>query len=536
VVRIIPNAPDSAAFSATASSGVSSTRYGGIGGDIAAMINVPLLKGRAALRYVGYATREAGYIDDPSRNLRDINSSRVTGQRLALRLDDLGGWLIDIGAVTQDIGSDDGQYTLRGDPPLVRNSALAQPFQNDYDLVYLTAKRRLFGQDLTSTTSLIWHNLLSVFDATAFDGSDGTQRFEERNNITLISHETRLSGGGVRKPWVAGFSGVYNVNRLSRSLGPPDAPVQFTGVRNRQLEFSLFGQASRPISSALTLTAGGRLTLADGAGRLLDAPTNEDLSTQARVRFAATTALDWQVTPTLSTFLNYQQGFRPGGFAVSQTATGTQGQEFQSDDLSQIELGFRWNSKDKDALSVRLAFFAVDWNQIQADLIDSSGLPNTVNIGSGTIQGVDSEISWRLSPSILLTGSIFFNESYLDGTATTDPTTLPNIPHKGGRIAAQWRTTLAPNVMLTGTASLRVVGESSLGAGLQSTVSQGNYIVAGLGARLETGRFGVSLDIANLGDARSNTFAFGNPFGLNRQDQVTPLRPRTIRLGLDMRF
>lgn len=194
------------------------------------------------------------------------------------------------------------------------------------------------------------------------------------------------------------------------------------------------------------------------------------------------------------------------------------------------------DSEDKDALSIRLAFFAVDSNQIQADLIDSSGLPSTINIGSGTIQGIDSENNRRLSPSIMLTWSIFFNESYLDGTESTDPTTLPNIPHKGGRIAAQWRTTLAPNVLLTGDASLRVVGESSLGAGLQSTVSQGNYVVAGLGARLDFCRFGVSLDIANLGDARANTFAFGNPFGLNRQDQVTPLRPRTIRLGLDMRF
>jgi outer membrane receptor protein involved in Fe transport len=541
VVRLIPNAPDSERFGATGSSGISSTRFGGIGGDIAAMINVPLFKGRAALRYVGYATREAGYIDDPSRKLRDINSSRVTGQRLAMRFNDLAGWTIDIGAVTQDIGSDDGQYTLRGDPPLVRNSALSQPFQNDYDLVYLTAKRRLFGQDFTSTTSAVWHNLLSVFDATAFDGSQVPQRFKEANNITFISHETRLSGGGLRKPWVAGLSGIYNVNQLSRSLGPLDAPKQFVGVHNRQLEFSLFGQASRPISSALTATVGGRLTLADGAGRLLDADSIDvELSTQPRIRFAATTALDWQITPAFSTYLNYQQGFRPGGFAISQASTGTQGQEFKSDDLSQVELGIRWNSKDEDTLSIRFALFAVDWNQIQADLIDNSGLPNTVNIGGGKIQGVDSEINWRLSPSIMLTASVFFNESYLDGTpagsGTMDPTTLPNIPQKGARLSAQWRTTLARNVLLTGNASLRVVGKSGLGAGLQSTVSQGNYVVAGLGARIDAGGFGVSLDITNLGDARSNTFAFGNPFGLNRQDQVTPLRPRTIRLGLDKRF
>jgi len=67
-------------------------------------------------------------------------------------------------------------------------------------------------------------------------------------------------------------------------------------------------------------------------------------------------------------------------------------------------------------------------------------------------------------------------------------------------------------------------------------VTQGQYLVGGLGARLDFARFGISLDIANIADARANTFAFGNPFGLSRQNQVTPLRPRTIRLGFDARF
>ncbi len=67
-------------------------------------------------------------------------------------------------------------------------------------------------------------------------------------------------------------------------------------------------------------------------------------------------------------------------------------------------------------------------------------------------------------------------------------------------------------------------------------VSQGNYGVVGLGARLGFSRFGLSLDITNLGDTRANSFAFGNPFGLAERNQTTPVRPRTIRLGIDARF
>ncbi|ATY32205.1 TonB-dependent receptor domain-containing protein [Sphingomonas psychrotolerans] len=541
VVRLVPNAPDSAEAYATASTGVSATRFGGIGGDAAAMLNLPLAKGRMALRLVVYGTREPGYIDDPSRNLRDINDSLSFGQRLMFRMEDLAGWTIDAGMVVQNIKTDDGQYVLRGDPPLERSNALAQPFRNDYRLAYVTARRPVFGgTELVSTTSFVLHDLKTVFDATGSDGTTSPRRFEEKNNIALLSNETRLWGGGRRTPWVAGMAGIYSVSRLSRLLGSPDDPSQIAGVRNRQVEFSLFGQASHPIASSLIATGGGRLTVSDGAGTLLDAVGGgEEESSRARVRFAGSAALDWHLSPSLSAFLHYQQGFRPGGFAVASGSV-VESQEFEADDLSQIELGIRWRDKARDRLSIRAAIFGVDWNHVQADLVDDSGLPATANIGSGRVYGLDGEITWRALPAWTLTVAAFLNYSNLIGTASAaanaDAITLPNVPRDGVRVGSQWRFELARDVTLTGEASAHYVGQSHLGATPPLDVMQGQYLVSAIGARIDFARFGISLDISNIGDARANTFAFGNPFGLGRQNQVTPLRPRTIRLGLDARF
>src|SRR3546814_15795733 len=89
--------PDSGAVQASGALGVSTTRSGGLGGDAAAMVNLPIVEGRAAVRLVAYGSREAGYIDDPQRNISNINRSRVVGQRLSVRIDDLAGWTIDIG-------------------------------------------------------------------------------------------------------------------------------------------------------------------------------------------------------------------------------------------------------------------------------------------------------------------------------------------------------------------------------------------------------------------------------------------------------
>lgn len=541
IIRLIPNAPDGDATYATMSGGVSSTRFGGIGWDAAAMVNLPVIGDRITVRFVTYGAREAGYIDDPARKLHDINTTRSYGQRMTVRIADLAGWTVDIGGVFQNIASRDGQYTLRGDPPLTRRNALPQPFNNDYRLSYLTARRMIGRGELVSTTAVVRHDLRSIFDATGQDGSALPMQFEEKNGITLISHETRISGGGPKTPWVAGLAGLYNVNQLSRALGPPGAAAQIAGIRNRQLEFSLFGQASRPLGRSLVLTAGGRITFAGRAGNLLDGTkTPPEVRFRDKTRFAPTLALDWQLTRSLSGFVHFQRGYRAGGLAVAPSGSAIQSQEFMADDLSQIELGVRWGRADQNPLAIRAALFLVEWKHIQADLIDPSGLPYTANIGSGRIVGLDGEIRWRLSSAVTVTANAFLNESHLyeaePAFAATGRNTLPNIARQGVRVAAAWKVRITSDAVLTGDASLRYIGKSHLGPGPLLSVAQGQYIVGAVGARLELGDFGLTLDVANIGDVRANSFAFGNPFGLSRHDQMTPLRPRTIRLGIDARF
>jgi hypothetical protein len=90
--------------------------------------------------------------------------------------------------------------------------------------------------------------------------------------------------------------------------------------------------------------------------------------------------------------------------------------------------------------------------------------------------------------------------------------------------------------MATAEVSLHYVGESRLGVGPLLDFRQGNNLTVDAAARLDLGKLGVSLGIANLTDANGNSFAFGNPFGLSQGNQITPLRPRSVRLGLTVRF
>jgi len=81
-----------------------------------------------------------------------------------------------------------------------------------------------------------------------------------------------------------------------------------------------------------------------------------------------------------------------------------------------------------------------------------------------------------------------------------------------------------------------LVEAGTLGIGPVLGVPQGNYLDTSLGLRLSRERYGFFLNATNLLDTIGNRFALGSPFTLPYIGQITPLRPRTIRLGMDVRF
>lgn len=541
ILRLVPNEPDLSAFSSAVSAGAMTTRHGSAGGDLSGMVNFPIVPGRLAFRAVAYSSIDGGYIDDVGRARRDVNRTSTYGARGTLLWEPGDGWQFELGGVAQYIYGRDGQYAMRGLPPLSRRTNLAQPFDNDYQLGYFTLRKRWPGVELVSATGVVRHALETRFDATGFPGTTGAQLYTEDVGITLVTNETRLSQPNAQgEGWVMGWSVLHDISRIRRRLGPPGAMLPIAGVRNEVTEAALFGQYSYRMSPTLVATLGGRLTYSRIAGMPLDAQGAGDEPDRTDIRASPTAALTWSIGHRLLVYGRFQQGFRAGGLAVSATGSTTSAQRFESDSLTSFEAGLRFGRRDLDPLSFNAAISYARWADVQADLIDARGLPFTTNLGDGRIYGLEVEATWRLTPSLSVDVSAFYNDSALSDPdapfAAADERDLPNIADTGARIAGHFRTRLSPTVLLGVDASVRYVGESQLGIGPPLDLGQGRFLHGQVGARLDFGRFGLSMDVDNVGDSRGNRFSFGNPFTVVDRLQTTPLRPRTVRIGFDARF
>jgi outer membrane receptor protein involved in Fe transport len=543
ILRLVPRAPRLSQLEVSGSAGLIRTQHGGRGEDLSAMLNLPIVRDRMAVRAVAYQSVDPGYIDDLERGLSNVNETRIRGGRAALGLDLGDGWEIGASGLVQYIAGRDGQYALRGFPALARRSGLEQPFDNDYALAYLTLRKSWDGAELVSATGLANHQLESQFDATGFPGTSDPQLFVEDVHIKLVSHETRVSQPNSRgEGWLVGVSVFHGVNRLTRMLGDPEAPAPLTGVRNEASEAALFGQYSVAIAPRLTGTIGGRLTYSTSTGMPLNVPDEVDFDEPKRDDFRAspTAAMMWQAGRRVLAYVRYQEGFRAGGLAVTPSGTDVIAQRFKSDRIGSVEGGLRFGRKGLDPLSIEAAVSYLKWKNIQADLIDIQGLPYTTNIGNGRIYGFEADVHWRALPSLDVEASAFLNSSALvspaPAFASAEERDLPNIASEGGRVAARYSTDLATAVALRIDGAVRYVGRSQLGIGTPFDIEQGDYAVGDIGARLDFGRFGISLDVTNVADTRGNRFSFGNPFTVADRLHVTPVRPRTFRIGIDADF
>jgi outer membrane receptor protein involved in Fe transport len=561
IIRIVRNTPDLDQTQGSVTGGVSATWHGAPGGDLAGMVNVPIVPGAIGLRAVAYGATEGGYIDDPLRHKNDVNRSNIVGGRAMLR-SEFAGWTLDLGGTFQQIHNLDSQYADAGDPPLTRSSRLPQGSDASYALGEAVASRRFGDLLFVSSLGIARQRLSERYDASLPGGPE--RLFKQRNRTNLFSFENRLSrpmenGLG----WVVGVSYLRNSTELTRALGPPDMPVPATGVTNRITEATGYGEVSVELMPHLILTGGGRYSRAWLTGEGQDVQpfiARANLAvTAGRVESAFLPSVALSATPLdhLTLYARYQESFRPGGLAIE----GDFVRRFLNDRAATMEVGIRRGAPETGRADLALSASHTVWHNIQADYIDARGLPSTANIGDGRIWSISATAGWVPVKGLRLEGGASINDSRITrpnltfftlagfGGVTAAPVSaatiaailgptsqVPNIANVVARGAIKYDVAVSDGAQLSLDASARYTGKSRLGVGPILGASQGNYLDTRVSARLSFRKFAVTLSATNLTDEVGNRFALGTPFAISGEQQITPLRPRTVRLGFDAAF
>ena len=218
---------------------------------------------------------------------------------------------------------------------------------------------------------------------------------------------------------------------------------------------------------------------------------------------------------------------------------------YRNDQLGTAEAGFRYGRPGIDRFDLQGGATLSHWKDIQADFLDASGLPVTDNIGDGRVWTVTANGGVRVTPELRLEAGLALNDGKITRPtaafrtllASADGTSMeiPNIARSVARGAIDWRTSLSGEWTLEANAYARFVGRSRLGIGPHLGEAQGKYVDSGLVVRVAGDRRAISLSVTNLTDETGNRFAFGAPVATG-VDQITPLRPRTIRLGFEQGF
>lgn len=539
IIRLVPNPPELGVTYASAMVGGSLTQHGAAGGDANAVLNLPLLSDSAALRMTIDASTAGGYIDKPVLGRKKVNRTNILGGRGMVRVELTPDWTIDLVGLAQSNHALDSQYADRDGPPLTRAAAVPEGSDADYRQGQVVVSGRIGSVHLRSTVGATGQHLTERYDATAPGGP--ARLFVQSNDTAMIADETRLwqpldDGFG----WLLGVSYTHNRMLLRRKLGSIDRQATTTGVHNALDEITGYGEASWRLAGGLIATAGGRLTRSRLGGEGEDvapaiALANARITaSRTETAFLPSASLLAEVAPQTSLYLRYQESFRPGGLAIE----GDFVRRFRSDHAATFEFGARHGRPGAGPFDLSASVSYTRWDHIQADFIDASGLPSTANIGNGRVWTASLSGGVALGGGLHVDGGLTLNDSHIDEPVLpmlARTTQVPNVAAFAGRLGFDYDRPIGDDLELIAKGWLSYVGRSRLGIGPELGEPQGDYLDSGITARIGRDRYGVSLTVTNLADAKGNRFALGTPFAVGR-DQITPLQPRTVRLGFDAAF
>jgi outer membrane receptor protein involved in Fe transport len=456
-IRIITNKPDPSGFKAGYDLEGSTVAKGGTGYLAEGFVNLPLSP-TAAIRLVGWARQDAGYIDNvpgtvtypfsgitrdnASRVKKDYNDGDVYGARAALKVDLNDNWTVSAGLMGQE-QTLNGSYGYRvgDDLEIVRFNP--ESTKDRWVQASLTIEGKLGNFDVTYAGSYldrkddvrsdyvdysIYYDIYSyyVFDD-AGEYIDPTQYIIGKDGYTKQSHELRISSPADRRArFVAGLfmqrqthdiEQNYKIDNIATELevtGWPDTWWLTEQVRVDR-DYAAFGELTYDLTDKLSVTGGVRFFRAKnslegffGFGLTHPYSTGEKfcdpaLGPSPSVRGGPCTNLNKSVNETgNSPKLSFSYRFDDQRMVYATYSEGFRpGGINRRGSLPPYQADFLTNYEfgwkttwAGNRLRFNGAVFLEDWKDFQFSFLGENSLTQIANAGKARIKGIEADLLW----------------------------------------------------------------------------------------------------------------------------------------------
>ncbi|UAK26633.1 TonB-dependent receptor [Sphingomonas nostoxanthinifaciens] len=465
-IRVIFAKPKMDKIEAAVSLDGQSVQHGKQGGSVDAMVNLPVIDDKIAVRLVGFYQKFAGYVDNVRLGLHDINDGHSYGGRALVRLTPTERLTIDLAAYYQKVATGSPRWVLETGTPYTTN-ARAESGNYDTDRMYSgTLHYDLDFATLTAVTSYFDRNKITDGDVSnTFLGRDnaaGCQTYLTKTRACTTgelsgyltdtralyssslyqpqyvhdwTNELRLSSPGTgRFNWTAGVFGENRKSSVRSTLLLADPTtgsllpfvaqnIKYDRTIDDHLkQFAAFLELSYKIMPDLTFTAGARYyNYHKTVGGRIDVGqihygsvvTPETVAKSKEDGVIGKFNLSWQAKPGLLVYAQAAQGFRPGG--VNQVVgLPANLAPYTSDSLWNYEVGVK--ATVTRGVYLNLSGYRIDWDNIQVSG-RTSGLTSVfgfiTNAGAARIYGGEAELTATLMRGLTLSANLGYTDAYL---------------------------------------------------------------------------------------------------------------------------
>jgi iron complex outermembrane recepter protein len=556
-VRVITRKPDTQEFTGAVSTQLDSTRDGDMSSAVNAMVNLPLLEDRLALRVVGYYRDVGGYVGNVGTGERDANRSIVRGGRAAL-LFEATEQLTLTGSVSyqESTPRDGAALNATVDGKLVRRTLMPEFMDNELTIYNLTAEYDLGAATLFSSSTFAKNTSFQQVDLASVFGTPGAHS-RTTSESEAFAQELRLaSNGDGPLSWIVGAFYLDRDRDMNIVLTWPGAGAIFgpafpsdviydAYLQPPTTEKALFGEVSYGLGERWEATLGARWfendsTYEEHTSGMLNRGTTQTFRDTTQRKATPKLLLSYKPGADAKIYAQASQGYRVGqnnaAIPPDPDTLRPAPTYYEADTLWNYELGAKTEWLD-GRLIVNGALYYIDWSDIQLDQRRRDNFNYIANIGEAHSMGVELEVSARPLPGLQLSSAVAFTEAQID----EDNATLATPVRKGDRLPGVAEFTISNAIDYTlalrdawsgyGRLDHQYVGESFDTFDRSRALPMGDYHVVNLRTGVTNDRWELALYARNVLDSNKVVTAFRGVEEVRYLQQ-----PRTLGLEVNVRL